>query len=370
MKQKLTLVGLLTVMLIQASPALALMFHEPTDGKNIVGRLQYVDVEPGDDFVKIGQRFDVGYFELVESNREVNPDELIAWDQLLVPTQFILPPGTRSGILVNLAELRLYYFQPGTGRIYTFPVGVGREGWGTPVCLTSITVKTENPTWHVPESIRAERAKDGVVLPKSVPPGPENPLGNHSLRLAVAGGTYLIHGTNDPSGVGRRSSSGCIRMFSEDIEELFSLVPKGTLVQIINEPYKTGWDGEHLYLEAHVPIKDGGGNKTADLNSLRALVAAAAREHHVGVNWPKVMRVAKLENGIPTIINTDTGEDIHKLPADHPEVVKHKAASDEASEDGKVAAVSDESVNLDQLLSAKETKRKIVLMDPEKRKIV
>lgn len=322
----------------------ALMFQEPSDGKNVVGRIQYVDVEPGDDFITIAQRFDVGYYELVESNRDADPKALTPWDQLLVPTRFILPPGTRSGILVNLAELRLYYFQPGTGRVYTFPVGVGREGWGTPVCLTSITIKTENPTWHVPESIRADRAKDGVELPKVVPPGPDNPLGKHSLRLAVAGGTYLIHGTNDPSGVGRRSSSGCIRMFPEDIEELFGLVPKGTLVQIINEPYKVGWDGTRIFLEAHVPINDDG--KPMDLAALKDKLAKIAREHHVGVNWPKVLLVIKAQNGLPTVVSTETGEDIPELPEKkvlekHPPVKADVVQEDSVSE--KTATSQDES---------------------------
>lgn len=295
----------------------ALTFPLPHDNANVIGRVQTVQTEPGDNFTTIGRRFDVGYFALIEANPDVSAQSPTPWEDVVVPSKFILPSAAHNGIVVNLPELRLYYFDQSKGRVVTFPVGVGRQGeWETPVCMTSIIAKAKDPTWHVPESIRAARANDGVILPKSVPPGPENPLGDYAMRLAVRGGTYLVHGTNDPSGVGRRSSSGCLRLFPEDIEELFALTKIGTPVQIVNEPLKVGWDGRHLYLESHVGLN---GEKNVDLTAMKKIVLDASRKYHVGIDWDKAQEVAEERSGIPTIISTVPAKNADMVALDEPE---------------------------------------------------
>ncbi len=151
----------------------------------------------------------------------------------MIPTAFILPSAPRKGLVINLAELRMYYYPPDGKTVVTYPLGIGKEGWGTPLGVTRITEKTKNPTWVPPKSILEHRKKEGVYLPAKVPPGVDNPLGGYRMRLAIPTGAYLIHGTNNPAGVGRRSSSGCINMLPEDIETLYEKVPSGTPVHII-----------------------------------------------------------------------------------------------------------------------------------------
>ncbi|MGB5247572.1 MAG: L,D-transpeptidase family protein, partial [Woeseia sp.] len=167
--------------------------------------------------------------------------------------RYVLPAGPRTGVVLNLAEYRMYYYpkpKPGERAIVmTFPISIGRMDWETPLGLTRVVAKARNPAWYPPESVRAEHEADGRPLPRIVPPGPDNPLGNFAMRLSLPG--YLIHGTNRPAGVGMRVTHGCIRMFPEDIEYLFEQLSVETPVRIINEPLKVGWDGEVLVLEVH-----------------------------------------------------------------------------------------------------------------------
>jgi L,D-transpeptidase ErfK/SrfK len=215
-----------------------------------------------------------------------------------LPTQFILPPGPREGIVINLAELRLYYYPPGEGRVITHPLGIGREGWSTPTGEFKITTKTPNPTWRPPETIRAEHAANGDPLPEVVPPGPDNPLGAYAMRLSNP--QYLIHGTNRPWGVGMRVSHGCIRLYPEDIKTLFPQVAKGTPVRIINAPYKAGWLNGMLFIEAHPPLSE----QLADGASLTPLIQAVLAAHGEGsqanLDWEQVRGIAKQHNGVPT----------------------------------------------------------------------
>jgi L,D-transpeptidase ErfK/SrfK len=147
----------------------------------------------------------------------------------------------------------MYYFpQPRDGEpayVKTYPISIGRMDWETPLGLTKIVSKARNPTWYPPESVREEHAADGKPLPRIVPPGPDNPLGEYAMRLGLPG--YLIHGTNRPAGVGMRVTHGCVRMFPEDIDYLFAQIGVDTPVRIINEPVKIGWDGDELVMEVH-----------------------------------------------------------------------------------------------------------------------
>jgi len=165
----------------------------------------------------------------------------------------VLPPGPRTGLVLNLAEYRMYYFpEPEEGqpaKVHTYPMSIGRMDWETPLGLTKIVAMARNPAWYPPQSVRDEHAADGDPLPRVVPPGPNNPLGTRALRLGLPG--YLIHGTNRPAGVGMRVSHGCIRMFPEDIEFLFEKIRVNTSVRIIDAPVKLGWDREALVAEVH-----------------------------------------------------------------------------------------------------------------------
>ncbi len=240
--------------LIGSQALYAKTFNLPAHG-DIVGnivRLSPDQLKPEDNFLTISERYGVGFHELEEANPGYNPWSP-SYGDLIIPQRYVLPK-TRKGIVINLAELRLYYFPEGTGQVITYPVGIGKKDWGTPVVNATVTGKVQNPTWTVPESIKEEYRKRGEKIANSIPAGPDNPLGKHVLRLSAPG--YLLHGSNVEIGVGLRVSHGCIRLFNPDIKNLFNIVPVGTPVKIINEPYKVGSDGENIYLEAHKPLSE------------------------------------------------------------------------------------------------------------------
>lgn len=294
-----TLLFLLALLgLLKSVNGLALTFNLPPRGDEVVGSVKSGVVQPGDTFSTIARRYDIGYCELQEANPGIDPDSPEPGTVLIIPTQYVLPDVPRSGLVINLVEMRLYYFPPYRSEVYIFPVGIGREGWETPLGVLSIVEHIPLPTWHAPESIREARLKEGVYIPKVVPPGPENPLGEYALRLSNA--TYLIHGTNDPSGVGRRSSAGCVRMYPEDIKRLFEMAKNGTPVRVLNYPYKAGWGDNKLYLETHLPL----GGVLADIdedhkNAEQVIKRAISKRGAAYVNWTKAIAIAKEQQGMP-----------------------------------------------------------------------
>ena len=283
-----------------AAQASAATYPLPVDG-DVVGQTQMATLQSGVSLSTVAENYDIGYYELLEANPQMNPLRPYVGQRVLIPTQYILPQTARKGIIINLAELRLYYFPADQSVVVTEPIGIGRMGWNTPEGEFKIIEKIPQPTWHVPASIAADSAKQGVVLPKSIPPGPDNPLGNYAMRLSLP--DYLIHGTNRPAGVGRRVSSGCIRMYPEDIAALFQMVPVGTPVTIVNEPFKAGWLDGHLYFEAVQPLTEQREKLGTDLSTLwvKAIDQAIAGTH-TQVNWNKAGMLAKQQSGIPQII--------------------------------------------------------------------
>ena len=221
---------------------------------DIVGTKQIIFFKNHDTLQDIARKFDIAITELIGANPKVNPKNIKVGTKLIIPTEFILPPGPREGIVLNLAEFRLYYFSEDQKTVTTLPVGIGRQGWITPIGETRIIRKREHPTWVPPPSIREHYENKGKILPDFIPPGPNNPLGDYAMNLAWS--NYLIHGTNTPNSIGLRSSSGCIRMYPEDIKVLFSLTIVGTKVRVIHEPFKVGKKGGELYLEVHEPFKE------------------------------------------------------------------------------------------------------------------
>jgi L,D-transpeptidase ErfK/SrfK len=234
-------------------PARAEVYELPPDGFDVIGALSSVTARYEDTLVDIARSHGLGYQDIVRANPDVNVWVPGEGTEVRLPTRFVLPPGPREGLVLNLAEYRMYYFpkaeknQP--AYVYTYPISIGRMDWETPLGQTRITAMAKDPAWYPPQSVRDEHAADGDPLPRIVPPGPDNPLGTRALRLGIPG--YLIHGTNRPAGVGMRVSHGCIRMFPEDIEFVFQHVRVNVPVRIINAPVKMGWDGEELVAEIH-----------------------------------------------------------------------------------------------------------------------
>ncbi|NQY41795.1 MAG: L,D-transpeptidase family protein [Legionellales bacterium] len=240
--------------LLVSSYAHALTFNLPNESTNIVGEVYTVFIEPGESLRELARKHNMGYEEIIRANQHINPRKPKAWSKVIIPSSFILPNTPRKGIVINLPEMRLYYYPKDSNVVMTFPIGVGKQGWRTPTTKTTIIEKKEDPNWHVPKSIKKYMASKGVILPDIVKAGPDNPLGAFAMKLNLPG--YLIHGTNKPYSVGKRSSSGCIRMYPEDIEQLFYVAKLNDTVKIVNQPYKAGWYKNDLYLESHKPFED------------------------------------------------------------------------------------------------------------------
>jgi L,D-transpeptidase ErfK/SrfK len=226
--------------------------------QSVVGEPQIVFSRDTDTFPDLAREYGLGYDELVEANPGIDPWVPGANTPILLPTQYVLPDVPRQGIVLNIASKRLFYFpKVNEGepiQVLTYPIGIGRVGWETPVGEAKVVAKQTDPTWYVPESVLREHEADGDPLPAVVPPGPDNPLGRHSMRLDLPG--YLVHGTNMPWGVGMRVSHGCVRLYPENVEVLYSLVNVGEKVNIINEPYLAGWRNSELFFESHRPLED------------------------------------------------------------------------------------------------------------------
>lgn len=273
----------------------------------VVGYVQRTNIGKDDTLSDIARRFDVGYQEMVLANPGVDPWLPGSGREVVVPTQFILPAAPHQGIVVNVAAMRLFFFPPHKKgeqqTVYTYPIGIGREGWKTREGTTTIISHTKDPVWVVPQSVRQEHARDGDILPAVVPPGPDNPLGEYRLRLGWP--TYLIHGTNKPYGVGMRVSHGCMHLYPEDIAELFTLVPIGTKVTIVNQPTVFGWKDGSLYLEAYAVMEDDKRDWRKHRQRLltRLLEPEARQEITDRGEWPTIDELAQSPRAVPVPVN-------------------------------------------------------------------
>jgi L,D-transpeptidase ErfK/SrfK len=243
----------------------AATYELPADGSDVVGAVSTITASFDDTLIDIARRHDVGYQDIVRANPDVNVWVPGDGTEVIIPTRFVLPAGPRRGVVLNIAEYRLYFFPEPKGDeaavVMTFPISIGRMDWETPLGNTKVISKVTNPSWYPPQSVRDEHAAEGRPLARIVPAGPDNPLGKHAMRLGLPG--YLIHGTNRPAGVGMRVTHGCLRMFPEDIRFIFDYVAVDTPVRIINEPVKIGWLGDVLVMEAH-PILETSVENTSD----------------------------------------------------------------------------------------------------------
>lgn len=288
--------ALMLGMMSYSNLAQALTFPIPAQG-DVVGQVQTTIAKPGDTLAQIARDYDMGYSELLEANPGINPNRIPGGTVVVVPSLFILPNAPRQGLVVNLAEMRLYYY--GGGQVTTHPLGIGREGEDTPVGVLQVIEHIPSPTWTPTAEMKKLRASEGVTLPDKVGPGPDNPLGNFALRLSNY--TYLIHGTNDPlGGIGRRSSSGCMRLYPEDIETLYKKVKNGCNVYIVNEPYKAGWQGAQLYIESHVSLENDVDQSRDDADRIRNVVQLAVRnKSSAQVDWNKALEISGETMGLP-----------------------------------------------------------------------
>lgn len=274
----------------------------PQPDEALIGQESYVTSRHQDTLLDIGKRHGLGFEEMLNANPTVDTWLPGEGTPVLLPHRHILPATARQGIVVNVAEMRLYYYPARSDRVETYPVSVGRGDWNTPVTTTSITRKTENPSWRPPASIKKEHLEDGRgALPDVVPGGPGNPLGQHALYLSLP--SYLIHGTNNPDGIGMQVTHGCIRMFPADIEHLYNSVPVGTKVTIVNQHYKVGWDAGVLYVEIHPWLDGTPANVKDDPLSLRQLIqrAIAARPDYP-VDWVAVVDAQIEASGVPVAV--------------------------------------------------------------------
>ncbi len=226
--------------------------------QTVIGEPQVVFATDQDTLSDLAREYGLGYDEIIAANPDVNPWLPGAGTPIVLPTQYVLPNVEKQGVVLNIATKRLFYYpvaaEGESQRVMTYPIGIGRVGWETPLGETTVVSKARDPHWYVPASVRREHAEMGDPLPAVVPPGPDNPLGHRVLKLDMPG--YLIHGTNAPYGVGMRVSHGCVRLYPENIEALYTFVDIGEAVTIVNEPYQFGWRDGTLHFEAHAPLED------------------------------------------------------------------------------------------------------------------
>jgi len=300
------------VMLIAAAaiaPASAAVFELREDGGGIFGRVETVETRYEDTLIELARRYSLGYEELTRVNVGVDPWLPGAGTQVLIPGQRLLPPGPREGIVVNLPEHRLYYFpKPKKGEkpiVMTFPVSVGKMDWRTPLGTTRVVSKRKNPAWYPPASVRAEHLARGDPLPAVVPSGPDNPLGTRAMRLGIPGGSYLIHGTNNPDAVGMAVTHGCLRMYPEDVERLFDAVPVGTAVTLINEPIKIAVVAGELWLEVHPPVNNEGQTVEPDLLDFEQRLDTVLGTTEAAIHWDQALATLREANGIPAVVGLE-----------------------------------------------------------------
>lgn len=282
------------LLIFSAVPASA-GYDKPYIGKQISYRADHSDT-----FVHLARDYKLGFVEMRAANPDVDPWLPGSGTRLLLPTRHLLPDAPYKGVVINLPEMRLYAFVNGDEEPTSFPIGIGREGLNTPEGTTTVTRKKDGPTWTPTPRMRREDPE----LKPFYPPGPENPLGTHALYLGWP--TYAIHGTNRPFGIGRRISSGCIRLYPENIEALFAMVPVGTKVTVVNQPIKLAWIDNRLYLEAHpeleqaLQMEEDGEVKSPKLEEKdlkRIIKAADAFENKL--NWDLVRKAVRERRGYP-----------------------------------------------------------------------
>jgi L,D-transpeptidase ErfK/SrfK len=282
---------------------------ELAPNQDVVGEVQVVKAGKDDTLTDIARRFNVGYEEITRANPKLDPWLPGEGAEVIVPSQFILPDAPRTGLVINIAAMRIFYFPPvkkGERQVvFTHPIGIGKVGWRTPEGVTKIVRRQKDPTWRVPVSVRKEHHENGEELEPVIGPGPDNPLGKYAFYLQWP--SYLIHGTNKPAGVGLRSSHGCIRLYPEDIEQFFNMVPIGTQVRVVNQPFVFGWRDGQLYMQPYDVLEDdtrdwARAQKRLLTKSFAVRLQQEVQQHHEQVDWNLVSSLAHNPRGVPVPI--------------------------------------------------------------------
>ncbi len=290
--------------LSSAMPALAVTYYLASEYFDVIGSVRTVEATHEDTLLEVARRSSIGQDQM----ERVNPD-VDRWlpgegTRITIPSHHILPSGPRKGLVLNLPEMRMYYYPPKKPgqpmQVQTYPISIGRMDWATPLGTTKIVAKVKNPTWRPPESIRKEHAERGDPLPTVVPAGPNNPLGRYKMTLGIPG--YLIHSTNKPLGVGMRVSHGCVRMLPEDIEKLFPQIPVGTPVRIVNQPVKAGWYGGKLYLEVHPPLPEYPNDRGAMVEEIMLVLDDVMSGRSAELNNSVIDEEITRQTGMPKVV--------------------------------------------------------------------
>ena len=300
MRSTITLLGFLAVL-----PAGAAEFALPPADSDLIGETITSAAGTDDTLLDLARRHGLGYEEITNANPGIDPWLPGAGTPVVVPSQRLLPRAPRTGIVINLPEHRLYWYPPVTpGQppvVHTFPVSIGKMDWNTPLGTTRIVSKAKDAPWIPPKSVREEHAKRGDPLPAVVPGGPDNPMGRYKMALGIPGGSYLIHGTNRPAGIGMQVTHGCMRLYPEDIEALYGMVPIGTPVTIVNQPYKWGWHQGELLIEVHPALQEDAVTPPT-LTDLTRLIVEATRTEPLAIDWIGAERIWREARGIPTAV--------------------------------------------------------------------
>jgi L,D-transpeptidase ErfK/SrfK len=294
---------------LTTSIAAAAVYPLPAPDNDVVGQVRVVYANQEDTLLDIARRHSLGYEEIIHANPGVDRWMPGQGTPIVLPTRHILPDAPREGIVLNLPEMRLYYYPPagadGQRVVHTYPVSIGQMDWKTPLGVTRVISKEIDPPWRPPASIKAKYAARGDPLPDVVPPGPDNPLGRHALRLSLT--SYLIHGTNRPYGIGMRVTHGCVRMYPEDVERLFGMVPVGVTVRIIDQPIKVGRLHGELFIAIHEPLEETDLPRRITLEQVREAVAAKVGPELAGVDQTILQVAVEQVSGIAVSISAGPG---------------------------------------------------------------
>ena len=295
-------------------------FIMPASGDELIGEIRYTRAKYEDTLIDIAREYSIGQDEIVMANPKVDRWLPGRDTTVLLPRQFILPAAPHNGIVVNIPEMRLYYYpaseskQPPTA-VITYPISVGRMDWHTPLGATRVVQKIKDPSWRPPKSIKAEHARDGEILPDVVPPGPNNPLGQYAMKLGVPG--YLIHGVDVDKayGIGMRVTHGCIRMYPEDVAKLFPEVSVGTPVYLVNQPVKLGWLNNELYMEVSQALDEDVVSYDTLYSTAMSLITKKTAERKVVLNMPTIQQALRKPSGIPVKISGNAANNTQTVPS-------------------------------------------------------
>lgn len=303
MTYTLQIIAVLTLWLLPCMTESTQARTPPSDTTQVsyIGDVHIIQSTHSDTLAYIARDYNLGHLEIIAANRHLDPWMPGENTNIIIPARHILPDAPHNGIVINLAEMRLYAFHTQDKTPQSFPLGIGREGLETPLGTTHITRKTRAPTWRPTERMREE----DPTLPEEVQPGKNNPLGSHALYLGWP--EYLIHGTNRPFGIGRRVSSGCVRMYPEDIKQLYAATSPNTPVTVLNQPIKAAWINGSFYIEAHTTA-----SQSVELDKTnhfthhplseteKTYITHIAGQHAEALNWETIKTIAKARTGIPT----------------------------------------------------------------------